>query len=286
MRDHSHACTLPRADASIVSNLSRNRPTTFDVDELLAEHPRPRFGLTREFFRLWLLARYGWSRGARPWLGAALALAAILVAVFLHFHIFRPDLWRAGDVHASLPLTSELIRLPMSALLPTAYLPLWASCLQLLVVIGLGELILGRWLTIGVALVGHYGSTLMARFMLDDLHSHLFGLTPALAHVLDTGPSGATTAVGACLVIATRMHRTAALLAAGLLIAAVLAPGLDGVEHTTALLCGLVAGVIYLAATSSSPASTPTSATKTRARGVLRAFRSPRSALSGMHDED
>ena len=120
-------------------------------------------GLVREFIRLWLLARYRVSRGARPWLGITTALATVLVAVFLHFHILRPFLWKSGEVFAALPLTSELIRLPMSFFLPTAYLPLWAACLQLVVVIGLSEMILGRWLTIVVALVGHFGSTLVAR---------------------------------------------------------------------------------------------------------------------------
>ena len=174
----------------------------------------------------------------------------------------------------------------MSTFLPTAYLPLWASCLQLVVVIGLGELILGRWLTVGVALVGHYGSTLIARVLLVDLHSHLFGLAPALAHVLDTGPSGATTAVGACLVIAARMNRSAVLLCVGLIVAALFAPGLDGVEHITALIWGLFAGTLFVVVTSRSHATSSSSRVRTQVVGVLRAFRSPRSALEGMRDRD
>jgi hypothetical protein len=132
----------------------------------------------------------------------------------------------------------------MSLFLPTAYLPLWAACAQLLVVIGLGELILGRWLTIVVAGVAHFGSTLVARVLLQSVHGHFFGLAPALAHVLDTGPSAATTAVGACLLISTRMNRCALLLSVSLIAAAILAPGVDGVEHTTALACGVAAGVV------------------------------------------
>src|ERR1700688_4745946 len=117
----------------------------------------PRSGLVREFVRLWLLAKYRVARGARPWLGIATALATVLVAVFLHFHILRPFLWKSGDVFAALPLTSELARLPMSFFLPTAYLPLCAACLPLVVVIGLSEMILGRWLTVVVAMAGHFG---------------------------------------------------------------------------------------------------------------------------------
>jgi hypothetical protein len=201
-------------------------------------------GVVREFSGLWILTRSRWSRGARPWLGMATALATALVALFLHFHILRPELWRSGAVYAALPLTTELTRLPMSFFFPTAYLPLWAACAQLLVVIGLGEMILGRSLTIVVALVGHCGSTLMARILLSTVHSHVFGLVPALVHVLDTGPSAATTAVGACLLVATRMNRSALLLSVVLITAALIMPGVDGFEHTTALIVGVAAGAL------------------------------------------
>jgi hypothetical protein len=200
-------------------------------------------GLVREFIGLWVLARYRLSRGARPWLGVTTALATALVAIFLHFHVLRPVLWRSGDVYAALPLTTELARLPMSMLLPTAYLPLWAACAQLVVVIGLGEMILGRWLTVAVAVVGHVASTLIARLLLESAHGHVFGMVPAMAHALDTGPSAATAAVGACLLVATRMNRCALLLTVGIVTAALITRGVDGVEHTTAILIGGVAGV-------------------------------------------
>ena len=199
-------------------------------------------GLRAEFTRLWLATRLGWRNGKRPWLGVSLALASVAVALMVHFHVLSPELWRSGDVYAALPVTTELIRLPMSLFMPTAYLPLWGAILQLVLVIGLGELILGRSVSVLVAAAGHVGSTLMARVLLDAPHAALLGLTPAVARVLDTGPSGATTAVGACLLVALRMNRAAILLILGLLLAAFVAPGLDAVEHTTALLLGVCAG--------------------------------------------
>lgn len=198
-----------------------------------------------EFRRLWMMAREGWKNGTRPWIALAVALSAALVPTFVHFHVLSPELWKSGDVYATLPLATELARLPMSLFLPTAYLPVWGACLQLFVVIGLGELILGRRLTIAVALFGHFGATLLARVLLDSVHTYLFGLTPALAHLLDTGPSAATTAVGACLLVCSRMTRSAILLSVGLLAAALIAPGIDGFEHVVALVCGLAAGVTY-----------------------------------------
>jgi hypothetical protein len=178
-------------------------------------------------------------------LALAATVSAALVPALVHFHVFSPELWKSGDVYASLPLGTELARLPMSLFLPTPYLPVWGACLQLLVVIGLGELILGRRLTIAVALFGHFGATLIARVLLDNVHTYLFGLSPALAHLLDTGPSAATTAVGACLLVCSRMTRSAILLSVGLVAAALLAPGIDGAEHMVALACGLLAGGTY-----------------------------------------
>jgi hypothetical protein len=211
-------------------------------DATSVEDVAHRRGPRAEFTRLWLATRLGWMNGKRPWLGVSLALASAAVALMVHFHVLSPELWRSGDVYAGLPVTTELVRLPMSLLMPTAYLPLWGAILQLVLVIGLGELILGRSVTVLVAAAGHVGSTLMARVLLDAPHAALFGLTPAITRVLDTGPSGATTAVGACLLVALRMNRSAILLALGLLIAALVAPGLDAVEHTTALVVGICAG--------------------------------------------
>jgi hypothetical protein len=241
-----------------------------------------RRGLRAEFTRLWLATRLGWRNGKRPWLGVSLALASVAVALMVHDHVLSPELWRSGDVYAGLPVTTELVRLPMSLFMPTAYLPLWGAILQLVLVIGLGELILGRSVTVLVAVAGHVGSTLMARVLLDAPHAALFGLTPAIARVLDTGPSGATTAVGACLLVALRMNRGAILLALGLLIAALVAPGLDAIEHTTALVLGICAGAgARWAYSRTVPA---TWARSLRDARVVRFFRRRRPALAALRE--
>jgi hypothetical protein len=82
------------------------------------------------------------------------------------------------------------------------------------------------------------------------------------------------------------MNRGAALLSLGLLIAAVVAPGVDGIEHTTSLVWGLLAGALYVVVTSRTRSTGASTAWKTRIVGILRAFRSPRSALAGMRDRD
>jgi hypothetical protein len=251
--------TVPRRLPTL--SVGGNAPGT-DRDDLLEgeaalAHPAPGVAWFGELRQLWVLARLGWSRGVRPWVGLASAAATVCIYLLLRNPAVGPELWRSGSVFASLPLSTELARLPMSLLLPTPYLPVWAACGQLLVVIGLGELILGRFVTVVVALGGHFAATLVARVLLDTVHGSLFGLTPALVHALDTGPSAAAVAVGACLLVVARMPQSATLLAAALIAAALIAPGVDGVEHTVALAFGLAAGGVYLVAAGGRRTSRP-----------------------------
>jgi len=168
----------------------------------------------------------------------------IAVSVLLRNPAIGHALWRSGAVYASLPLPTELARLPVSLFLPTPYLPVWGAAGQLFLVIGFGELVVGRWMTVLIATVGHVVATLTARVIIDLAHTSLFGLSTSLAHVLDTGPSAAVTAVGAYLLFVTGMNRCATLLFLGLLIAAFAMPGIDGVEHLIALACGLCSACV------------------------------------------
>ena len=239
----------------------------------------------KELRFLAVLAGRRLREGSRPWLGIVLACVTALIALMLRFHVMSPDLWRSGAVYASLPLKSELARLPMSLFIPTPYLPVWAASGQILIVFGLGEMILGRWLTVVVATLGHFGSSLVAFVLLNAVHQSVFGLTPALAHALDTGPSAATTAVGACLLVAVRMKRSAWLLTFALVAAALIAPGIDGVEHTVALMCGLLAGGAFRAVLSLRARHERVSS-RTRwsyvVVGLSQVFRLPRSAVAAI----
>lgn len=198
-----------------------------------------------EFQRLLVQAKRGLSNGNRPWMAVTAATLTIAVYALLNDSVVRPVLWRSGSVYSSLPFITELQRLPMSLFLPTPYLPEWGAVLQLLVVLGLGELIIGRWLTVSIALLGHGAATLTARVIIDGGHGSVIGLPHLMSRVLDTGPSAATVALGACLLIAIRANWCIAILSAALVFAAVVAPGIDGAEHLVALTCGSFAGVVY-----------------------------------------
>jgi hypothetical protein len=196
-----------------------------------------------ELRRLLVLARFAWDNGRRPWFAVLMAAGTVVVYILLHSTV-GPGLRSAGAVSASLPLSTELLRLPMSFFLPTEYLPVWGAAAQILVVLGLAEILVSRWLTVAVAAIGHVTATLCARAMVELCPGNLLCLPTAVAHVVDTGPSAASTAVGAFLLVATRCYCSAAILASVLLIAAIAAPGLDGQEHLLALACGLCAGAL------------------------------------------
>jgi hypothetical protein len=104
-----------------------------------------------------------WRDGRRP---VASGVAGVLCVVgTLGYSVGGlRALWdRAGAVRAALPLRTELVRLPASAFLPTVELPLRAAVVQVVAVLGLGELLLGRASTVAVAPIAHMLSTLLAR---------------------------------------------------------------------------------------------------------------------------
>jgi len=199
--------------------------------------------MLKEIARLVQFARAGWSLGRRPWIGMAAGAIAVVTYVLLTHTATRHALWSSGEVRASLPIFVELARLPMSVFLPTPYLPEWGAVLQLLVVLGLGEILVGKWAVLSSAALGQIASTFAARFLVNSSYGHLVGLPHQLAHSLDTGPSAVTVAVGACLFVAIRSYRLTAVFGAALLISSIAIPGLDGPEHLVAFACGLVVGV-------------------------------------------
>lgn len=160
----------------------------------------------------------------------------------------RPAIEQVGAVTAALPLGTEMARLPVSAFLPTVDLPLAGAVIQVVVVFGLGELLLGRVTMMVVALSAHVLSTLVARLLIVEGALWLLGLPASQAFISDTGPSAMTTAVGAALLLRCRAYWCLSILGTCLLVAAALQNNIDGREHMAAFCCGLLACVIAAAA--------------------------------------
>ncbi len=186
-----------------------------------------------------------WQSGRRPWLAT---LACLLIAgVYGAWHEepqSHQTLVRVGDAYAGQPLHVELVRVPASVFLPTFDLPWWAAVIQVAAVLGVAELLLGRP---GLTLVGglaQFASTLLARVMIIYGASVHIGLPLSQAGILDTGPSGITTAIGAWLLARRHAYATLTLLVAALTVAAFVQPNIDGREHETALFVGIMAALL------------------------------------------
>ena len=186
-----------------------------------------------------------WRSGRRPWLAT---LACLLIAGVYGAWREEPDshqaLVKVGDAYAGQPLHVELVRVPASVFLPTFDLPWWAAVIQVAAVLGIAELLLGRP---GLTLVGglaQFASTMLARVMIIYGATVHIGLPLSQAGILDTGPSGITTAIGAWLLARRHAYATLALLMVVLTVAAFVQPNIDGREHETALFVGIIAALL------------------------------------------
>lgn len=185
-----------------------------------------------------------WRAGRRPVLAAGLGAMSIAGAAAYNVRSLRSAAISVGGVRATLPWRVELVRLPGSVFLPTSDLPLVLAVAQIVVVLGLAEMLLGRWATLAVALAGHVVSTLVARLDIGFGALGVLSLSAGQAHALDTGPSAMTTAVGAWLLMRYRANICIILLGGALLIAGALQNNLDGREHLIAFCCGLLLGLV------------------------------------------
>lgn len=181
-----------------------------------------------------------WRSGRRPWLATAACLLILAISAAWHEPRGRGTLVKVGDVYARQPLKVELTRLPASIFFPTFDLPWWGAVVQVAAVLGVAELLFGRRGLTAVGGLAQFASTLVARVMIVYGASVHVGLPLSQAGVLDTGPSGVTTAIGAWLLTRRRAYATLTVLMVALTIAAVLQPNIDGREHETAMVVGIL----------------------------------------------
>ncbi|HEY3869245.1 MAG TPA: hypothetical protein VGM10_12875 [Actinocrinis sp.] len=194
-----------------------------------------------------------WREGRRPWIAATMCVLTALCAAAEQFPGARTGLAMAGDVYARLPLGGELARMPLSVFLPTADLPVWAAVAQIAAVVGIAELVVGRVSTAVVAGAGQALSTLAARCLIALGPAVVLGLPLSQAGVLDTGPSGISTALGGWLLARRGAYASLTLLTAAIVFAAVVQFNLDGREHAAALVSGVGVAVLQSSAVRALP---------------------------------
>ena len=149
-------------------------------------------------------------------------------------------------VRASEPMHVELARLIGSIFAPAPHLPLWGAVLQVVVVVGIAEMLLGwRWV-LAVGLACHVAATLAARgmFAVGPHHLGAFALPLSMAAERDTGPSALTVGLAGALVVRERLRSLTVLYVIGLAIVTLAAgTSLAGVEHLVAACVGMLLGL-------------------------------------------
>ncbi|WP_329131017.1 hypothetical protein OG552_08950 [Streptomyces sp. NBC_01476] len=173
-------------------------------------------------------------RGAGP-RAVPLTLAACVGVLVLQVlqHSPRTSAWvdRLGGVYVTLPWWQELLRTPLSLVVPDPSLPVWGLVLQIVVVFGIAETTLRGPRTLAVALLATLAGTGFARYSLWVGPSGFLGLPVHTLHVRDTGPSAAVVALGVYTACRYRAWWTAAGVAAAMVVEVLCVPNLAGYEH-------------------------------------------------------
>jgi hypothetical protein len=197
-----------------------------------------------------IIRRRGRDRGVRGF-GVAIGLCLLICLATI---IRRSEFGTAGShwlnaccaERDGYPLHRWIVRLPGSLIAPAPELPVWGSLAQVLVVVGIAEAAMGRIATVTVGLLGHFISAIAARVLLG-AGSDVPGALPHIdRYLLDTGPSAATVALTAYLVVVLRCPMLGAVAGAGIAAAAFEHSGLAASEHLVAWAVGMLCGVIQL----------------------------------------
>src|SRR5450432_422968 len=193
------------------------------------------------------VGRRGRDRGVRGFV-VAIGLCVVIATVSALDSRHGGQHWvdaccgeRDGD-----PLRLWVWRLPGSMIAPPPGLPVWGSLLQVLVVVGIAEASVGRTWTVAVGLAGHVLSGVTARLLIDVGPGVLGGLPPVDRFVLDTGPSAATVALTAYLVVVLRCPILGTLAATGVVLGMLAHSDLAGREHVVAWIVGMACGAGHL----------------------------------------
>jgi len=184
--------------------------------------------------------RSAWSSGRRPIVAAG--TSALVGLSWLGNRVAQagPLLHRLGDERAGLPWQLALARLPGSMVMSTQALPVWGAFLQVLVVLGLAEMLVGKARTVVVAFLAHAIATLSARVMIA-IPSGALSLPVRYLRVRDTGPSAAVVGVGIFLAVRFRAWWSLAVGLTALVVEVAARPDLAGREHICAIAVGLAA---------------------------------------------
>lgn len=181
------------------------------------------------FRDVWQRLRTRGPRAVPLTLGAAVGI--LVLQLLQHTPGARGWVERLGGVYATLPWWRELLRTPLSLLVPDPSLPVWGLIVQVVVVFGIAETTLGARRMLAVALLATLAGTCFARYSLWIGPEGFLGLPVHDLRVRDTGPSAAVVALGVATACRYRAWYTAAAIVLAMIIEVGFLPNLAGYEH-------------------------------------------------------
>ncbi|MBG6136255.1 hypothetical protein [Longispora fulva] len=123
------------------------------------------------------------------WLGPAGGLAVVVLALAFRTHGLRGWVFAAAVPRASDPWAVLAMKLPLSMFAPAQMLPFAFAVVQVAVVFGAAQVLLGWRATVAVAFAGHVLATVSARAWI--AMEDPIGLDGHFRHFPDAGPSAA-----------------------------------------------------------------------------------------------
>lgn len=146
-----------------------------------------------------------------------------------------------GGLRPDLGWGPWMLRLPLSVFTPAPRLPIWGAVVQVVVVVGLAELIVGRRRVLAAAAIAHTVPSLIGRIVVANPD---WSGSISQASLLDSGPSAAVMGLAVAVAVASRLRLATAI--AGLVaVHAVLTPSLATIEHIAAVAVGLAIGWVW-----------------------------------------
>ncbi|MET7517059.1 hypothetical protein ABZS88_26960 [Streptomyces sp. NPDC005480] len=190
-----------------------------------------------EWGPLWSTVRRGLV--VRKWRAAPMTLGAVCLTSL--FQYVQNQSWgyrfvqNVGSVRADDPLWLSLLRTPLSLFVPALDLPVWGALAQILIVFGIAEICLGRWVTLAIGYVATLAGTLYARLAIAVGPGGPLGLPASDARIVDNGPSAAVVGLAVYVCWRYRARCTAVVVVALMVIEAAVKPNLAGKEHLAAI---------------------------------------------------
>ena len=174
------------------------------------------------------------------------AVGATLVALtwlLLRDALSAPLVRELTAYRADASWAATVVRLPLSAVAPTAHLPVVGAVLQVLVALSLAGAVLGwrRAVVLGMAINIAVSLITRAVLMAPDGVREAY---PRLRHALDTGPSVVFVSLLVCALVADRCPILATAFVGGLVLVGVLGGPLAAEEHLVGAVLGFGCGLI------------------------------------------